>query len=126
MRWKMMGAATVLLAACGSTGQANVDPDLVGTWFATTGDPAGVTADFHDDGTFTWSNGNVHGTYEADRPTLTFSYAADSDWCPGGTLTWEYQLSGDNLTSDVVRSKCPGFPPLGAGPPSPDWVFERR
>jgi hypothetical protein len=62
MRWTMMGAASVLLAACSSVGQANVDPELVGTWFAITGDPAGVIAPFHEDGTFTWSNGNVYGT----------------------------------------------------------------
>lgn len=126
MRRKATWAATVLLAACSTAVQSSVDPGLVGTWFATTGNPVGVTADFHDDGTFTWSNGNVHGTYQADGSTLTFSFAADSDFCPTGTLTWQYQVSGDSLTSDMVASKCPGFPPLGSGPPSPDWVFERR
>jgi len=126
MRWNVMGAATVLVAACSTGVQARVDPQLVGTWVATTGNPVGVTAAFHDDGTFTWSNGNLAGTYQADGSTLTFSYPADSGWCPRGTLIWDYEVSGDSLTSDVVRIECPGLPTLEAGPPSPDWVFERR
>jgi hypothetical protein len=88
MRLAWIGAV-VFLAACAAspTAEASGDPELVGTWYATTGDPPGVTAVFNDDGTFTWSNGNTRGTYEADGSTLTFSYADDNAYCPAGTLT---------------------------------------
>jgi len=44
-------ATALLTAACGTTGgsptaQADVDPDVIGTWLATTGDPVGVIAVF--------------------------------------------------------------------------------
>ena len=101
----------------------------MGTWYATTGDPPGVTAIFNDDGTFTWSNGNLSGTYEADGSTLTFSFPDDSSFCPAGTFTWAYEVSGDTLTSDLIAAECPpaaAAASLGAAPPSPDWIFERR
>jgi hypothetical protein len=109
------------------TGEAAGHPELVGTWYATTGDPPGITAVFNNDGTFTWSNGDLSGTYEADGSTLTFSYPDDSTWCPGGTFTWDYEVSGDILTSDVVGAECPPAAPIESGPPaSPDWIFEPR
>jgi hypothetical protein len=124
-------ATALLAAACSTAGaspsaQADVDPDVVGTWVATTGDPVGVVAVFNGDGTFTWSNDNTHGTYEADGSTLTFSYPADNRFCPEGTLIWEYEISGDTLTSDLVGGLCPGGVPWEEGPPSPDWIFERQ
>jgi hypothetical protein len=132
MQRKLLLVATALLAAaCSATGasptaQADVDPDVIGTWLATTGDPAGVVAEFNEDGTFTWTNGNTHGTYEADGSTLTFSFPDDNIFCPEGTLVWEYDISGDMLTSDVVGGLCPGGAPWEEGPPSPDWIFERQ
>jgi hypothetical protein len=101
---------------------AAVDPDVVGTWLATTGNPAGVTAVFSEEGTFTWSNGDVSGTYEADGSTLTFQFSADGAFCPGETLIWNYAVTNDELTSDVVGGQCGGE----QGPPSPDWIFERQ
>jgi hypothetical protein len=130
MRLSVVGAV-VFLAACTASpsAQAAGDPELVGTWYATTGDPPGVTAVFNEDGTFTWSNGDTRGAYEADGSTLTFSYPDDSGYCPAGTLTWAYEVSADTLTSDVIAAHCPPAEPvesLGGAPPSPDWVFERR
>ena len=128
MRLAWIGAV-VFLAACAATptAEASGDPELVGTWYATTGDPPGVTAVLNDDGTFTWSNGGLSGTYEADGSTLTFSYPDDSSFCPTGTFTWAYEVSGDTLTSDVVAHECPPAAAWeGGGPPSPDWAFERR
>ena len=121
----------MFLAACAATPTAEAagDPELVGTWYATTGDPPGVTAVFNQDGTFTWSNGNLSGTYEADGSKLTFSFPDDSSFCPAGSYTWAYEVSGDTLTSDVSAAECPPDPPaasLEAAPPSPDWIFERR
>jgi hypothetical protein len=130
MRLSWIGAI-VFLAACAATPtpEAAGDAELVGTWYATTGDPPGVTAVFKDDGTFTWSNGDLSGTYEVDGSTLTFSFPDDSSYCAGGTLTWIYELSGDTLTSDVSAAECPPAAPaasLAGAPPSPDWIFERR
>jgi hypothetical protein len=127
MRLSWIGAV-VFLAACAATPTAESasDLELVGTWYATTGDPPGVTAVFNDDGTFTWSNGDLSGTYEADGSTLIFSFPDDSSFCPGGTFSWDYQVTGDSLTSDVTVFECPPRAPIEEGPPSPDWIFERR
>jgi hypothetical protein len=79
-----------------------------------------------EDGTFAWENrnlgalGKTSGTWAADANTLTFTFAENGRFCPGETLTWEYQLDGDSLTSEVVASTCPG-------PLVPErWEFERQ
>ena len=105
---------------------ADVDPDVIGTWLTTTGDPAGVIAEFNENGTFTRSNGDLSGTYEADGSTLTFNFPDDSSFCAAGDLIWEYEVSADKLVSDVVGGLCPGGVPREEGPPSPDWIFERQ
>ena len=81
-----------------------------------------MTAVFSEEGTFTWSNGDLSGTYEADGSALTFHFSAGGEFCPGGTLIWDYAVTGDELTSDVVGGQCGGV----EGPPSPDWIFERQ
>jgi hypothetical protein len=121
--------AALFLAACSSPTEPTAEPDVVGSWVATTGDPAGVIAVFSEDGTFTWSNGDLRGTYEADGSILTFSFQDDSSFCAAGTLTWAYEVSGDTLTADVIAADCPPAEPaesLRGAPPSPDWIFERQ
>jgi hypothetical protein len=129
-------ASALVIASCSATTPsattpsastpAHVDPDIVGTWFATTGDPPGVTAVYNEDGSFTWSWGDLSGTYEADGSVLTAFYPDDSHFCPGGTITWEYEVTDDTLTADVIGGLCQGTFPFEQGPPSPDWIFERQ
>lgn len=60
------------------------------------------------------------GAWRADATTITSTFDVNGRFCPGGTLTWEYQLEGDTLTSEVVATTCPG-------PFVPEtWEFERQ
>jgi hypothetical protein len=63
---------------------------------------------------------------EVDGTTLTFSFPDHNTFCPDGTHVWEYDMSGETLTSDLVGGLCPGGVPWEEGPPSPDWVVERQ
>jgi hypothetical protein len=114
--------SVLAVVGCGAT---PVDPDVVGTWLATAGDPPGVVAVFHDDGTFTWSQGDINGTFEADGTHLTTHPSEEHSFCARGSLTWEYEVAADTMTADVVSSDCPEGP-LFIPPESPDWVFERQ
>lgn len=98
--------ATVIVTACTAVPSA-VDNELLGSWVATTGNPAGVVAVFNGDGTFTWSALDLAGTYTSDGSSLTFSYPEDSAFCAAGTLTWDYEVAGDTLTADIAGSDCP-------------------
>jgi hypothetical protein len=120
----MVTAACTTNVNPAATGSA-ADGNVVGTWVATLGNPAGVTAVFNADGTFTWSNGNVSGTFEADRSTLTLNFPADSSFCSGGNLVWDFMIEADTLTADIVGGECDGAP-ITEGPPSPDWIFQRQ
>jgi hypothetical protein len=127
-RWLM--TAVLFTAACttnvnpASPGSA-VDSNVVGTWVATQGSPAGVTAVFNADGTFTWSNGNVSGTFEADGSTLTLNFPADSSFCASGNLVWDFVIEAETMTADIVGGECDGEPIIEE-PPSPDWIFQRQ
>jgi hypothetical protein len=77
-----------------------------------------------EDGTFTWVNcsqggATSMGTWTSDATTLTFSYVEDQVFCPGGTLTWEYQLDGSTLMSHVVANTC-------SEQNGGTWEFERQ
>jgi len=96
---------------------------LAGVWLTAPGFDD-VTMTLKADGTFTWENRSLDacasGTWTADGPRLTFAFAEEDTFCAGATLTWEYQLEGDTLTSEVVASACPG-------PLVPEsWEFERQ
>jgi hypothetical protein len=106
-----------------ATGSAN--SSLQGKWLTVTGFDE-VTMTLDEAGTFSWENqdlgalGKTSGTWTAEANTLTFTFAEDGQFCPGETITWEYQLNGDTLTSEVVASTCPG-------PLVPEsWEFERQ
>lgn len=135
--WLAPIVAAVLLAVGASCGEdagnnatssgatGSTSSSLPGTWLTAPGfDDVTMTLD--EDGTFAWENrnlgalGKTSGTWAADTHTLTFMFAEDGRFCPGGTLTWEYRLESDRLTSEVVASTCPG-------PLVPEsWEFERQ
>lgn len=99
--------------------------DLAGIWLTTPGfDDVKMTLE--EDGTFTWENRRVPicdtGTWTADGTRLTFAFAEDDPFCAGETLTWEYQLESDRLTSEGVADTCPG--PASAH--DSRWGFERQ
>jgi hypothetical protein len=109
----------------GSGTPGSTSSDLVGTWRTVAGFDD-VTLTLEEDGAFTWENrnlgalGKTSGTWTADATTITSTFAEDGRFCPRGTLTWEYQLEGDTLTSQVVATTCPGpFVPES-------WEFERQ
>jgi hypothetical protein len=113
--------------ACGggSDGEGEgtgVSSGLTGKW-QTTPEFEDVTMTLRDDKTFAWDNrtqgSSTNGTLSADARTLTFSFAEEQLFCPRQTITWEYQLEGDTLTSDVVANTC-GLPPGGS------WEFKRQ
>jgi hypothetical protein len=110
--------------AAGSVTAGSTNPDLVGVWVTVPGFDD-VTLMLEEDGTFTWENRSLAaprttGTWAADATRFTYTFAEDGRFCPGGTLTWEYQLEGDTLTSEVVATTCPGpFVPAS-------WEFERQ
>ena len=97
---------------------------LAGVWLTAPGFDD-VTMTLKEDGTFTWDNRSLDscdtGTWTADVTTITFAFAEESPFCAGETLTWEYQLEGDRLTSEAVAATCPGDLPVGGG-----WEFERQ
>ncbi len=73
---------------------------------------------------------STHGVAIARNPTqegwtsnvtrLTFTFAEDDPFCAGETLTWEYQLEGDRVSSEVVAETCPGAVSRDS------WLFERQ
>ena len=95
---------------------------LSGEWL-TTAEFDDVAMTLRKDETFAWDNrtlgSSASGTWTADAATLTFSFAEGQSFCPGQTITWEYQLEGDTLISDVVSNTC-GLPPGGS------WEFKRQ
>lgn len=100
-------ATALLIASCGCVPQAEVDPDLVGSWVATTGEYSGATIEFTDDGRFLFSSNQWVGTYEADGSTLTLDFPGNPSFCRGGgTLTWDYHVRGQILTADDVAGSC--------------------
>jgi hypothetical protein len=106
----------------GATSPGATSSALAGTWVTASGYDD-VTMVLREDGSFTWDNRTLNaratGTWTADATTLTFTGAEDQPFCPGETLTWEYQLDGDTLTSEGVAATCPGpFIPES-------WEFER-
>jgi hypothetical protein len=129
-RWSN-GVRIVLLAAvvtaCGprpgaSAGALDSEAALVGTWVGTGLSPGEVTMVLEAAGTFTWSNGDLHGTWASTGDRLTFSYPEESYFCSGGSLTWTYELRGDSLTADLAEATCSVVAPSG----SPDWTFTRQ
>jgi len=107
----------------GASSPGATSPALAGTWVTASGYDD-VTVVFREDGTFTWDNRTLHagatGTWTADATTLTFLFVEDEPFCPGETLTWEYQLDGDTMTSEGVATTC-------EGPFVPEmWEFERH
>jgi hypothetical protein len=107
----------------GATSSGASISGLAGTWVTASG-YEDVTMVLQEDGTFTWDNRTLRsqatGTWAADASTFTFSFVEDEAFCPGGTLTWEYRLDGDTLTSEGLGSTC-------GGPDIPyTWEFERQ
>jgi len=107
----------------GATSPGATSSALAGTWVTAPGFDD-VTMVLREDGSFTWDNRTLNagttGTWTADATTLTFTGAEDEAFCPGETLTWEYQLDGDRLTSEGIATTCPG-------PFVPEmWEFERQ
>lgn len=111
----------VLVAGCG--GSSDAADALPGRWVGTGQAPGEVTMVLDQNGSFTWSNGELEGSWEANGQRLTFSYPDSSSFCPGGSITWEYELDGDSLTSDLVEGTRAGF---STPPGSPDWTFMRE
>jgi len=107
----------------GATSSGAASSGLAGTWVTAPGFDD-VTMVLGEDGAFTWDNRTLEsratGTWTADATTLTFAFVEDEAFCPGGTLTWEYRLDGDTLTSEGVASTCGG--PFVRGM----WEFERQ
>jgi hypothetical protein len=137
VRWALLVGALLMTVgvACGDdTGEVTspgadssgaTSSGLTGTWVTASGYDD-VTMVLREDGAFTWDNrtlgpyGQSSGTWTADATTLTFSFVEDEVFCPGGTLTWEYRLDGDTLTSEGIAGTC-------GGPDVPTtWEFERQ
>ena len=133
VRWALVVGSLLIAAgvSCGedagnvtsSVSAGVTSPGLAGVWVTAPGfDDVAMT--LKEDGTFTWDNrslgASTAGTWTADATTLTFAFVEDQPFCAGETLTWEYQLEGDRLTSEVVATTCPG--PLVPG----NWEFERQ
>jgi hypothetical protein len=116
----------IVAAMVGCSGGASAEDALVGIWVGTSAFGQDVTMELRADGSFSWSALSVDGTWEADATTLTFSYPDNSPFCDGGTLTWEYSIDGDSLTSDVVAHTCTPGEMRPIGPPDPDWHFQRQ
>ena len=122
VRWGLAAGALLMAVgvACGedadnvirssATSPGATSSALAGTWVTAPGFDD-VTMVLQEDGAFTWDNRTLNarttGTWTADATTLTFTGAEDESFCPGETLTWEYQLDGDRLTSEVVALTCP-------------------
>ena len=145
---RLAGVILVLIAACGNAGPAPegepsagpfrchsseagggddagnlADSDAAGVWLTAPGFDD-VTMTLKADGTYTWDNrtidGCATGTWMADGTRLTFTFAEDDPFCAGETLTWEYQLEADTLTSEVVAETCPEAVSRAS------WEFKRQ
>ena len=113
---RLFVATALLIATCGCVPQADVDPNVVGSWVATTGDYSGTTIEFTRDGQFLFTPDQLIGTYEADGSTLELSFPDNPLFCDGGTVTWDYLIDDRVLTADDVAGECAA---------SRHWVFER-